>query len=114
LAQEGSFSGALYFFDGSQKGLRFFASIVKQAALFVGPSTGTTHIANGFDVPLVALYSPLSVQGVVRWGPWRGETKKQVRAYTPSKEASGLKNPMETIMVAEILKSAVELLSNSF
>ena len=39
------------------------------------------------------------------------ETQVEENAYTPSKEALDLKNPSETIKVAEIIEGAIELLN---
>ena len=51
---------------------------MKNASLFVGPSTGTTHIANALDIPQIAIYSPIKVQSALRWGPYKQGDKVKV------------------------------------
>ncbi|MCR9206290.1 MAG: glycosyltransferase family 9 protein, partial [Halobacteriovoraceae bacterium] len=41
------------FFDGSKKGLVHFAYVLSLADLFIGPSTGTTHMANALNIPQI-------------------------------------------------------------
>ena len=43
------------------------ASVVSQAALFVGPDTAITHASAGLGVPTVAIFGP---SNPVKWGPW--------------------------------------------
>ena len=59
----------VYYFNGAKHGLRHYMAILGQAVLFVGPSTGTTHIAAVVGVPVVGLYSPIKMQSALRWGP---------------------------------------------
>ena len=58
----------IYYFDGSIKGLKHYFLILKEAKAFIGPSTGTTHIAAALKVPLIGIYSPLKSQSAIRWG----------------------------------------------
>jgi len=58
------------FFNGALKGLRHYMSVLSEAHLFIGPSTGTTHLANILGVKAIALYSPIKVQSAMRWGPF--------------------------------------------
>ncbi|MDI6751882.1 MAG: glycosyltransferase family 9 protein [bacterium] len=37
--------------------------------LFIGPSTGPMHIASALGKPVIALFSPISSQSPVKWGP---------------------------------------------
>jgi ADP-heptose:LPS heptosyltransferase len=64
-----SLSKRLYYFNGQKNGLRNYIGIRQNAALFVGPSTGPTHIAAVLGVPTVTLFSPIKVQSSLRWGP---------------------------------------------
>ena len=68
----------LYFYDGSKKGLRNYMSLLARAQLFVGPSTGTTHIAATLGVPTIGIYSPIKVQSALRWGPFVRNEKVRV------------------------------------
>ena len=66
----------IYYFNGIKHGLRNYMSVLSQASLFVGPSTGTTHIAAVLGVPVVGLYSPIKIQSALRWGPLSKNTEK--------------------------------------
>ncbi len=66
----------IYYFNGAIHGLRNYMSILERAQLFIGPSTGTTHLAHALDVDLIGIYSPIKVQSVWRWGPYSYHTKK--------------------------------------
>jgi ADP-heptose:LPS heptosyltransferase len=72
----------IYFYDGKNFGLRAFISIAKNAALFVGASTGTTHIASVSGTPVVGIYSPIKVQSRLRWGPV-GADQSKIRVVVP-------------------------------
>ncbi len=63
----------IYYFDGSRKGLRNFMNVLSFATLFIGPSTGPTHLANTLGVKTLGLYSPIKTQSSFRWGPYRGD-----------------------------------------
>jgi ADP-heptose:LPS heptosyltransferase len=69
---------SIYYFNGMEKGLRNYMAVLKSAKVFIGPSTGTTHIANALKVPLVGLYSPIKVQSSLRWGPFNREKNSTI------------------------------------
>lgn len=109
----------VYFFDGTKKGLRHYMSALSQASLFIGPSTGTTHIAAVLGVPVVSIYSPIKVQSVLRWGPLSknqdkvkvlvpdvicGETKKCAERACPYYECMG------KIEVEDVVKQAIAII----
>lgn len=60
--------GDLVYFNGAQHGLLYYIHILSQARLYIGGSTGPTHIAQALKTPLVSFYSPLRVQSSRRWG----------------------------------------------
>lgn len=70
----------IYFFNGLRRGLKDYMSFVSKTDLFIGPSTGTTHIANILRVKTIGIYSPIKVQSAMRWGPFHqgSETKVMV------------------------------------
>jgi ADP-heptose:LPS heptosyltransferase len=69
----------IFYFNGALQGLRHYMGVLSKAALFVGPSTGTTHLANIMGIKVVAIYSPIKVQSSLRWGPfYRDDEKVQV------------------------------------
>ncbi|MBT7670050.1 MAG: glycosyltransferase family 9 protein [Bdellovibrionales bacterium] len=57
------------FFNGKDCGLRTYMSLLAQSTLFIGPSTGPTHLANILGVKMVGIYSPIKLQSAKRWGP---------------------------------------------
>ncbi len=59
----------VFFFDGSKKGLRNYMQVLSKADAFIGPSTGTTHIAAVIGIPVIGIYSPIKVQSALRWAP---------------------------------------------
>jgi heptosyltransferase III len=65
----------IVFFDGGLRGLRHYMGVLSQASLFIGPSTGTTHIANILGLKTIALFSPIKVQSSLRWGPFYRDPK---------------------------------------
>lgn len=75
-------NNCVYFFDGSIKGLGHYMRILSLAKAFVGPSTGTVHIANTLGVNVVGLYSPIKVQSALRWGPFNRD-KSKTRLIVP-------------------------------
>ena len=72
----------IYFYDGGILGLKEYLKVLKNAALFIGPSTGTTHLANCLDVLQIAIYSPIKVQSAMRWGPY-SRTHEKCRVLIP-------------------------------
>lgn len=76
----------IIFFNGAENGLNFFKNILSKASLFIGPSTGTTHMAHVLNIPVIAFYSPIKVQSVKRWGPYNYLNSSDVQIFTP-KEA---------------------------
>lgn len=109
----------VYYFDGSKQGLRHYMAILSQASLFVGPSTGTTHIAAVLGVATVGLYSPIKIQSALRWGPLSkkaektkilvpdvicGEVKKCAERACPYYECMG------KIEVDDVVKQAISVM----
>ena len=82
-----------YYLNGMKHGLRHYMSVLKGASLFVGPSTGTTHIAAVLGVPVVTIYSPIRVQSALRWGPL-------------SKKPEKLKILVPDVICGEVMKCA--------
>lgn len=69
----------VYFFNGVTRGLSDYMGFLSHADLFIGPSTGTTHIANSLGLKMIGIYSPIKVQSAMRWGPFnRNEETKVV------------------------------------
>ena len=56
--------------------------VIKKAEIFIGPSTGPTHIANDLGVKMVGIYSPIKVQSAGRWGPINRD-KNKTRVVVP-------------------------------
>jgi len=113
--------GSVYYFNGMIHGLRHYMSVLKKAKVYVGPSTGTTHVANALEVPLVGLFSPIKVQSALRWGPFNRD-KKITTVMVPDVvcgeqfKCAGSSCPyyecMAKIEVEDIIKSLREYLEN--
>lgn len=98
------------FFDGSKKGLIHFAHVLSLADLFVGPSTGTTHMANALSVPQIGLYSPIKAQSKERWGPYRKDEK--VVVFNPVDSSCADQDCMNTIKVEDVFNACRQLLKS--
>jgi len=49
--------------------IREYMAFISQATLFIGGDTGPMHIASAFNIPVIALFSPIRGCGPERWGP---------------------------------------------
>jgi len=117
LKDKGELQKHVFFFNGAEKGLVHFVHLLSNAQVFVGPSTGTTHLANALNIPQVAIYSPIKVQSALRWGPFR--TGEKTRVIVPDvvcgevKQCAGVSCPyyecMAKIEVDEVFQTTVEL-----
>ncbi|MDX2468978.1 MAG: glycosyltransferase family 9 protein [SAR324 cluster bacterium] len=58
-------------FDCSnQVTLRELAFLCSRSGLFIGPSTGPTHVANAAGATIISFYPPIQVQTAKRWAPY--------------------------------------------
>lgn len=64
------FLGDRLFDLSGQLSLREFSILIKLAFIFIGPSTGPTHIANAVGTRIISFYPPVQVQTARRWGPY--------------------------------------------
>lgn len=111
MAMDEGTCSAAFFFDGSINGLVDFTYALSLAELFIGPSTGTTHMANAMRIKQVALYSPIKVQSEKRWGPFFRDDDVVVLAPTEDDlRQYGQDNVMTTISVEEVFKHCCDLL----
>jgi ADP-heptose:LPS heptosyltransferase len=69
---------SVFEFNGQLRGLRFYLASLANAFAFIGPSTGTTHMANALGIPQIGLYSPIKVQSALRWAPYNRGPRAQV------------------------------------
>jgi len=109
----------IYFFNGQKEGLRHYMCILQQAAVFIGPSTGTTHIASVLGVPVVTIYSPIKIQSALRWGPL-AKNKEKIKILVPDVICGEVKKCalrecpyyecMGKIEVEDVLKNAVAIM----
>lgn len=96
-------------FNGMKKGLVNYMGLLKMTSLFIGPSTGTTHLANLLGVPTIGLYSPIKAQSAKRWGPHLINDKTIV--LTPETSAQEkTADAMAKIDVAMVLNAMDQLL----
>lgn len=59
----------------SRLSLRELAVLTSIVRLFIGPSTGPTHVANAVGTKVISFYPPIQVQSVTRWQPYLAEGK---------------------------------------
>jgi ADP-heptose:LPS heptosyltransferase len=83
LGQDSGLSGRVILFNGALQGLRNYMGVLSKADLFIGPSTGTTHISNIMGVRTIGIYSPIKVQSAKRWGPFHQDSNIN-RTIVPS------------------------------
>lgn len=60
---------------GGQLTLPELAAVIARCAVYVGSSTGPTHLAAAVGTPIVALYSPMRSAVPARWGPLGAATR---------------------------------------
>jgi len=107
----------IIYFDGQENGLRNYMSLIKKAGLFIGPSTGPTHIASLLGRPVVTLFSPIKVQSARRWRPLELRNE-QVKVIVPdvicgeSHSCAGQACPyyecMSKVEVNDVVKTCVD------
>ena len=54
---------------GEYWGISGYLNLLSMVDLFIGPSTGPTHLAAALGKPVMGFYSPIKTQSAVRWGP---------------------------------------------
>ncbi|MBU2643136.1 glycosyltransferase family 9 protein [bacterium] len=59
--------------------LRQFSVLIHLCDLFIGPSTGPTHLANAAGTRIISFYPPIQVQSARRWEPYQSSS----HIYTP-------------------------------
>ncbi|MCO4794305.1 MAG: glycosyltransferase family 9 protein [Bacteriovoracaceae bacterium] len=119
---DGENTAKVFFLDGSLRGLRNYMAVLSKASVFIGPSTGTSHIANALSVPQVGIYSPIKVQSSLRWGPYK-RTPDKVKIIVPdvvcgeSLHCAGAICPyyecMAKVEVEDVFMAVKELLDKS-
>lgn len=108
----------LLFLNGQEIGLSTYAALLSRAKIFLGPSTGTTHLANLLNVPIVSIYSPIKAQSARRWGPfYRSENVRPLvpevvcgENYRCAQEECPYYECMEKIDVSKVLMQVNEIL----
>lgn len=115
-------SKKIYYFNGALKGLRNYICVLSKAKLFVGPSTGTLHLAHTLKVACVGIYSPIRVQSSLRWGPFNRKNKEKTRVVVPDvicgEQSKCIEKQcpyykcMDKIEVEDIIKEMIPLLEN--
>jgi heptosyltransferase-3 len=99
--------------------LKELIALISEARLFIGPSTGPMHIAAATSVPVVAVFSPLRVQSVKRWGPYSKDSVAVApRVECPAKlKCMGKKceyyNCMDMVSVDEVYEKARKIYDES-
>lgn len=63
----------LFNFSGKLS-LRELATLYSLSNIYIGPSTGPTHIANAVGLKVFSFYPPIKVQSKKRWQPYLGNS----------------------------------------
>ncbi len=58
----------------NQLTLRELAVLLFLSRLYIGPSTGPTHMANAVGTRIISLYPPIKVQSAKRWEPYLADS----------------------------------------
>jgi ADP-heptose:LPS heptosyltransferase len=110
----------IIYMNRKKYGYRYYMSILSNALLFVGPSSGATQLAAVLGVPVVSVFSPIKIQSALRWAPLSrnqdfvkvlvpdvicGETKKCSLRECPYYECMG------KIEVEDVFKQALNYLN---
>lgn len=70
-----------------QLNLNQVATLLKRAALYVGPDTSITHLAAAIGTPVVTMFGPTNP---IRWGPWpQGEPPVSPWQRAQPRQAAG-------------------------
>jgi heptosyltransferase III len=62
-------SDQIFEIEGEYWGISGYLKLLSLAGLFIGPSTGPTHLAAALGKTVLSFYSPIKTQSAVRWGP---------------------------------------------
>jgi len=93
-----------------------FAALADKASLYIGPPTGTTHIASILSTPVVAIYPRIQNQAPKRWAPIGTGKLKIILPAVPCPQKYGCRRTCthydcySTITAAEVVAAARELL----
>lgn len=98
-----------------QFSLEQLMAVINKSRLFISSSTGPLHIANAFNIPILAFYCPAAPCSPKRWGPYNQQQWVMVPKVTPCKSCIMEKCPhgncLEKIKTREMIIKLEELLS---
>ncbi len=92
------------------------AAIIQKSDVYLGGSTGPTHIAGALNKKIVAIYPNKKTQHPIRWGVFNTYSKENVKYIIPDKNNSreDYKNPYfdsyNLEIENEILEALIEIL----
>lgn len=96
--------------------LRELTILLSRCDLFIGPSTGPTHVANACGIPVISFYPPIQVQSRKRWEPFLATSEIFVpdvpcgQKYRCLKEKCSHFYCMDIIQPAAVEEAVVRLL----
>lgn len=93
----------LVYFDGSQEGLEYYCYVLSLADAFIGPSTGTTHLASLIGLPVWSFYSPYPSQSPRRWAPI-SLNEENLHIYAPETDFISQENARDEKTSYDVLK----------
>jgi len=98
----------------NEESIMYLAAIIQQSDIFVGSSTGPTHIAGSLQKPIVAFYPSIRAQSVTRWGVFNNSNVTYFgnRINCPEKfgcrKNCPLYNCFDKIDISEVVKTIIK------
>ena len=89
------------------------AAIIDKSTVYLGPSTGPTHIAGALDKRIVAIYPAKVTQSVTRWGVFNNDKVKYLVPDEGNKKEN-YKNPYFDKYNSEMEEELLSYLNESF
>ncbi len=97
--------------------LRELSVLIFISNLFIGPSTGPTHLANAVQTPLITFYPPIQVQSAKRWQPYLAKSSVLTpevdcrQKYKCIGERCSFFYCMDTLEIHDVLKSMKKMMN---
>ena len=116
--KEGIDSEYLYLFI-NKGSILDLAALIDTSDLFIGGSTGPTHIAGSLQKKIVAFYSKIKTQSTIRWGVFNNPNVKYIQPDNPCKRKFGCSKKckfydcFDRIDLFKVAKEIVQYLENS-
>ena len=104
---------------GGSGGGSDLAALIDTSDLFIGGSTGPTHIAGSLQKRIIAFYSKIKTQSPIRWGVFNNPNVKYIQPDNPCKRKFGCSKKckfydcFDKIDLVKTAKEIIEFLENN-